>query len=95
MLYRCFGAAEDRTAEKQSDPTGVLEFPRHVSPHVPAESAVQLFGYAILPHRLSSVMIRALLEGKEINRKVVELDSPAKTAKQKSSPTRSVSEGRP
>jgi hypothetical protein len=65
LLHRCLGTAEDRASENQGGPSDVSEFPRHVSPHIPAESALEVSGYAILPHRLSSVAIGVLLEGKE------------------------------
>jgi hypothetical protein len=46
-----------------------------------AESAEEVSGQAILPHRLSSVAIYELLEGKETKARKVELISPANTAK--------------
>jgi hypothetical protein len=81
LLDRGLGASEERAAENQTGQTEVPECPRHVSPHVSAESAVEGSGYAILPHRLSSVAIGALLEGKGTEARNVELISPANTAR--------------
>jgi hypothetical protein len=50
LLYRRLGAAEDRSTDKEDDPTEFTEFPRHVS--FPVESFVEVPDEAILPHQL-------------------------------------------
>ena len=81
LLDRCLGTAEDRAAEKQGGPTKVMEFPRHVSPHVPAESAVEVsLATQLYPIASFRWQFACFLKKKEKGRRYAELISPAKTA---------------
>jgi hypothetical protein len=64
LLHRRLGAAQERTAEKEGNPTDVSEFPRHVL--LPTESiSWRCRTTQFYPITYLSVEIRAILEENE------------------------------